>query len=245
MCTLVVFKDMCEGYPLIVAANRDEVPTRPTEGPAEREGGIFAPRDLVFGGSWIGVNRHGLMAALTNRSIVPRNRGRRSRGLLVTEALSHKDVWAAARSATDTAPDAYNGFHMIIADRRDAAFIWTDGNGFHRVMLEPGVHIMTGDGCVAGHSARDELIRHRVKKAASVGDPAWLEELLSFHGPAADAGTCAHGRGVSMESIFSMTIHLPSEADRWRLRWREGRPCSGNAWAEKEIAIEQNAKERT
>ena len=87
MFTLIVFRGVDPRFPLVIAANRDERQTRPTREPADLAGGICAPIDLVHGGSWIGVNARGLTASITNRFLAPRRRVRRSRVLLVNEAL--------------------------------------------------------------------------------------------------------------------------------------------------------------
>ncbi len=70
MCTLIVLHRCIEATALVVAANRDEFFERPAEGPALRHtahGKVLAPRDAQAGGTWLGLNEHGLFAAITNR----------------------------------------------------------------------------------------------------------------------------------------------------------------------------------
>ena len=80
-----------------VAANRDEAYARPFSAPRPWLGGtpFWAPRDEEEGGTWIGVNRTGLVAAITNRSMLPESPGRASRGHLVTGMLARGDLDAA------------------------------------------------------------------------------------------------------------------------------------------------------
>jgi uncharacterized protein with NRDE domain len=70
----------------LLAANRDEVYARPFSPPRRwvAETPFWAPRDEDEGGTWIGVNERGLVAAITNRSLLPAEAGRESRGHLVT-----------------------------------------------------------------------------------------------------------------------------------------------------------------
>lgn len=84
MCVLAIF---LEPGGLTVAANRDEALARPSAPPAEIEAGIVAGRDLEAGGTWLGLNRHGLFVAVTNRNHPARSRGMISRGSLALEAL--------------------------------------------------------------------------------------------------------------------------------------------------------------
>lgn len=230
MCTLIVFRDVDPRFPLVIAANRDERPTRPTRDPADLAGGIYAPIDLVRGGSWIGVNDRGLTASLTNRFLAPRRHGRRSRGLLVTEALSASST-AEAVAAILLQPDGvYNGFQLFLDDGREAALVWSNGGGFFTERLERGIWILTGDDDQPGCSRRAEIVRDRMRSGPLLDDGEWLQRLLSFHGPGPEDGTCVHGPEVNMESIFSLIIRVPASRDAWQIAWRSGRPCQNYVW---------------
>ena len=93
MCTLVILRRPEAHWPLIVAANRDELADRPWKGPERHwpdRPDVTAGKDLTAGGSWFGVNDDGLFAAILNRpgTLGPKE-GKRSRGELVLEALDH------------------------------------------------------------------------------------------------------------------------------------------------------------
>ena len=108
MCTLVLLRRPAHDWPLIIAANRDEMVDRPALPPARHwpdRSEIVAGLDRLAGGSWLGLNDWGVAAAVLNRqgSLGPAA-GRRSRGELVLEALDHADAVAAATaSARQTA----------------------------------------------------------------------------------------------------------------------------------------------
>lgn len=240
MCTLIVFRNVDPRYPLVIAANRDEQPTRPTRMPADLAGGVYAPIDLVHGGSWIGVNDRGLTASLTNRFLAPRFHGRRSRGLLVTEALAAENTAHAVAAILLQPPGVYNGFHMFIDDGREAALVWCNAGGYNVERLERGTWILTGDDDVPGNSRRAEVVRERMRPGPRLGDWKWLQRLLSFHGPNSDDGTCVHGPGARLESIFSMIIRRPAGREAlWQIAWRSGRPCSTDAWQRLDKPIER------
>jgi hypothetical protein len=80
-----------------LGANRDEAYARPFSAPRRwvAETVFWAPRDEEEGGTWIGVNENGLIAAITNLSRLPEQRGLASRGHLVSGALARPDVDAA------------------------------------------------------------------------------------------------------------------------------------------------------
>lgn len=83
MCLLLCAHKSHRHYPLIIAANRDEFHARPSleaqfwnDAPS-----ILAGRDLQAGGTWLGITKHGRIAAVTNyheqilKPLPPRSRG--------------------------------------------------------------------------------------------------------------------------------------------------------------------------
>jgi hypothetical protein len=80
--------------------------------------------DVQAGGSWLGINDHGVVAGVLNRTgTLGPEAGKRSRGELVLEALDHADAAAAAQALSDLDPDAYRPFNLVIADNRDAFWL--------------------------------------------------------------------------------------------------------------------------
>jgi len=127
MCTVVILRRPGQAWPLLLGANRDEMSDRPWRPPGrhwpdrpEVVGGL----DTLAGGSWLGLNDHGVVAAALNRhgTLGPAE-GRRSRGELVLEALDHADAAAAAEALADLNPRAYRPFNLVVADDRDAFLV--------------------------------------------------------------------------------------------------------------------------
>lgn len=238
MCTLVIFRGSPSRRmsPLVIAANRDENPARVAAQPSFISPDTFAPIDLKRGGTWIGVNRHGITVAITNRDPSSAHKGCRSRGLLVTDCLNATSHAEALETIMRVNPVDYNGFHIVIADASRATLVINDGKRITRGDIGLGMHVITSFGAVPGHSERDLLIRDRAYHDHDQED-ADLDQLLSFHGPGPEDGTCAHGEGVTMESVFSMTVRLPPTGGDWRIRWRNGRPCEGGDWFEETVPI--------
>jgi hypothetical protein len=127
MCTVVLLRRPGATWPLLLAANRDELQSRPWRPPARHwpeRPDVVAGLDVQAGGSWLGVNDDGVVAAVLNRpgSLGPAA-GKRSRGELVLEALDHADAAAAAAALADLDPDAYRPFNLLVADNRDAFWL--------------------------------------------------------------------------------------------------------------------------
>ena len=96
MCSIVILKKSENEWPLIIAANRDEMNNRKFLSPGrywKDKPHIFAGKDLLAGGSWLGVNDSGVVAAIMNRiNCLGPMENKKSRGELVLNALDHEDL---------------------------------------------------------------------------------------------------------------------------------------------------------
>jgi len=124
MCTLVILRRFEHSWPVLIGANRDELLDRPWDPPARHwsdQPNVVAGRDQVAGGTWLGINDHGVVAAILNRrgSLGPKE-GYRSRGELPLEALNYSESLAAAEAIADINPSSYRPFNMVIADYENA-----------------------------------------------------------------------------------------------------------------------------
>lgn len=226
MCTLAAAVGISPRLPLLVAANRDEILSRPASPPHLWPGTprVIAPRDDLAGGTWLGLNEHGLFVGVTNRAGPPPDATRRSRGKLVLDALRAPSAAALHDKLADLDPAAYNPFHLLYADRASAHLTWSDGAALHRADLGPGLHVVTERSFGAGDAARADLVRRRWE---ALGDPSseGLQALLAEHAGDPFAATCVHADAFGYGTRSSMILRL---ADTWaetRLAWAEGKPC--------------------
>src|SRR5712691_5084249 len=146
MCTLVVYFRVFPQYPLVIAANRDEALTRPSSPPTllASTPWIYGGQDLLAGGTWLGINEHGLMAAVLNRRAQnPVDPRCRSRGLLCLDALKHHSAHAALQGVTAQPAAQYNPFSLVVADPSAASLIYPDDYTLQVRHLTPGVYMIT------------------------------------------------------------------------------------------------------
>jgi uncharacterized protein with NRDE domain len=143
MCLAVVALDAHPRLAVVVAANRDEFHARPAA-PAQwwrGDGGheLLAGRDLEGGGTWLGVNRHGRWAFVTNvREPGRRDRAAPSRGMLVTTVLADRRDAPGALSAAVADGARFNGFNLLAGDGAHGA--WGSNRIAGTRTLAPGVH---------------------------------------------------------------------------------------------------------
>ncbi len=147
MCTLVTLLRPGHPWPVLVGANRDEMAARPARPPARHWADrpeVTAGLDLGAQGSWLGVNDHGVIAAMMNRAgTLGPQAGKRSRGELVLEALDHGEADGAAGALADIDPAAYRPFNLLIADPLRAYWLRLDGEGPVAVYpIAPGLHLI-------------------------------------------------------------------------------------------------------
>ncbi len=117
MCILLLSLRQHRRYPLVVAANREEDYARPTQGAGfwREAPDVLAGRDLLAGGTWLGITRNGRFAALTNFRDPDSNRpGRPSRGHLVGEFLIGEGAPGAYLARVARRAERYNGFSLIV-----------------------------------------------------------------------------------------------------------------------------------
>jgi len=226
MCTLVLVVPEPGGV-LQVAANRDEFLARPAAPPTRSaDGRWLAPCDLQAGGTWLGVNAAGLFVGVTNRSTGPRDPSRRSRGLLVTEALVWDQASALHARLAALDPAAYNGFHLAYSDGVFAGLTWSDGSALSQERLEPGPHVITEQSRGAGDDgARRRLVGSRLAGVNLLGTEGWLA-LLSEHGSEPRAGTCVHADAIGYGTRSSFVLHRAPSVDQSTCAWTESRPCT-------------------
>lgn len=119
MCIAVLAWQSHPEYPLVLASNRDEFYTRSTR-PAAWWGqsvSLLAGRDEEAGGTWLGINRGGRFALVTNvRAPSERNPHAPSRGSLVVAALQAGDDIDAWLAATAERTPTYNGYNLLVGD---------------------------------------------------------------------------------------------------------------------------------
>jgi uncharacterized protein with NRDE domain len=244
---LAIYFRMLPQSPLLIAANRDEQYDRPSAPPQllGKEPKIIAGRDLRAGGTWLGANEHGVIAAMLNRRINSQNvafADARSRGLLCIDLL-------ARRSATDAESFVrahralYNPFTALVADRHQAYVFYNAGRKLVAQELKPGLHVFSSAAEFDLHSDKadrayalfggvgEKLIRNEGEPLQMITN---LRSALSDHSlpdGSTDPGDsiCVH-RDNSGTVSSSIVFFSPSSA-RFEMFHCAGAPCQ-NAFGE-------------
>jgi len=131
MCTVVILRRPEHPWPLVIGANRDEMPDRPWKAPARHwpdRANTVAGFDKLAGGTWMGLNDYGVVAGVLNRPFSLGSHAEiRSRGELPLEALEHAEAKVAAQALSSLEPLSFRTFNMIIADAHTAFWLRSVG----------------------------------------------------------------------------------------------------------------------
>ncbi|MCW3474468.1 NRDE family protein [Limobrevibacterium gyesilva] len=218
MCTAVVLFRPGHDWPVLLGANRDEMVARPWDRPGAYwpdHPGVVAGRDRSGGGTWMGMNAAGVVAAVLNRpgSLGPAP-GKRSRGALPLLALGHDTAADAAAALADIPAGEYRSFNMIVADSRSVVFVrGLDGERAEPIPLPAGLHMVTA------HDPNDEAsprtARHLPRfRAAAVPAPAigdwraWTALLADRGGPQGSEINVPERHGFA--TVSSALVGLPA-----------------------------------
>jgi len=139
MCLALIAHAAHPAYPVVVAANRDEFHARPASPAAWWPEGMLAGRDLKAGGTWLGIDRRGRFALLTNvREPARHNPGAPSRGALVPGFLTANVAPSASLFALVAEAARCNGFNLIAGN--SAELIWGSNRAPAPAALAPGIY---------------------------------------------------------------------------------------------------------
>lgn len=210
MCVLTLISDPAPGVSLVVAANRDEYLHRLSVPPTELSPGVVGGKDLEAGGTWLGLNRHGLFVAVTNRKIPPKLRSLTSRGVLCAEALALRTPEEVERFVRDrTAATRFAGFNLVAMLGGRGICLQFDGQ-IRPVRIDGGTHVLSS------HRDMDDprMPERRVIAARIAG---WdrldtlverLKGALTDHEETDGWAVCKHGNGYG--TVSSTLLVLPS-----------------------------------
>jgi uncharacterized protein with NRDE domain len=247
VCLLIMLAQTHPSFPLVVAANRDELFDRPAVPMTVlRAGGprVLGGRDELAGGTWLAVNDAGVIAGITNRPTpAGRDPTKRSRGELPIALARHTSAAAAVEAfGSQVCPSDYNSASLLVGDR-DTVFA-IDMTGHDSPVIRPlpaGIHILENRP-VGTESRKANHVRHLLAGVDRLADGPQIRRLqavLSDHevspGPSAveEAGieappqvnaACVHTerygtRWSCVVTVPGRTAHPPT------VQYADGPPC--------------------
>ncbi len=212
MCLLAIQYQLVPESPILVAANREEFYDRSSHAPSIQSGKprILCGLDKQAGGTWLGVNQHGMFIGVANRFKVSSPIAPRSRGVLCRELLR----CGSARQAVDLALEElhsgkYDGVNYVIADA-ETGWVVQGGDEIEVVELGEGLTIV---GNQDANDPRDERVAlcRRLLTLQTLDSPVKFLAVASkvFARPPAGPGRASMViRGKDRGTVSSTLISL-------------------------------------
>jgi uncharacterized protein with NRDE domain len=225
VCTVIILYRVHPRFPVVIAANRDELYARRTAPPrllAEAPR-VIGGLDRERGGTWMGATAGGLIVGITNqRSWGGARPDARSRGEVVLEALRAGSPEAVTDMLERLDPAAYNPFNLLYGDAGGLRVAYAREGG---VAIEPvpeGIRILPNDRLDSPDFAKVSRARALAELAAHRPWPdlvAPLQLALADHErPPLDQVTePPPGSPVTRElarELQALCIHTPSYGTR-------------------------------
>lgn len=205
MCLILFAYKVHPRYPLILIANRDEHYDRPTQSLHwwAQEQGILAGRDLESGGTWMGVNRIGRIAAVTNvRNGIPTPGHFKSRGELTAAYLTDQQGDHPFAEKLKASASSYRGYNLLFGSII-RLFYFSNLKG-KLEEIQPGIHGLSN---AEFNTPWPKVTRGKKKLAKKLSetdpDPQSLLDILSDRTIPPDDQLPDSGVGLEAERLLS------------------------------------------
>lgn len=212
MCLLAIMNRVVEDAPLVVGANREEMYARGGEPPRIFDGPLpfICGTDPQAGGTWLGVNQHGVLAALTNRVKSSLPAKPRSRGLLVRDLLACASATDALNLACrELSSNQYAGCNVLVADIQRVEVIQA-GDWLRVRPLTPGIHVLTNHDVNSVSDPRTRLAFDWLEQLPCRTAEDCLASLKQLCGQTEQPPICLRGqdRGTVSSTLIALTPTL-------------------------------------
>ncbi len=228
MCLLTIVYRTSASAPIMVAANREEFFNRPSSPPEIHDGAprVLCGTDLRAGGTWLGVNEHGLVVAVTNRLKATLPAAPRSRGVLCRELLKCKSASEAAeRAVRELQTGQYAGANYVCLDFSNG-YVVHGGDVLRAIALDPGVHLITNADLDDPLDRRQKYVRRLLAPRFPRDAAAFLAAMRAIlpQGPDATTGETVLVRFDNRGTVSSSILALTRRAEEAVLQVASGSP---------------------
>ncbi len=246
MCTISFVPVSTERW--LLGMNRDERKNRATAIPpelhhTERGTAYLSPIDAEAGGTWIGINAHGLILMLINnyQAVNPEAAHRSdllSRGLIIPELMDSTTVDQVLNATKQTDPGRYNPFTLFVFARREQriAYYGWDGTSVDTgdISPEPLIRISSGFDPDEAYRVRYEDFSRRFGNGQNI-NVDWIKSLHQSTWPEPGALSIAMIQQHVMSVSASVLEVTPGKGE---LHYCNGWPGDTKSWIGSTISFE-------
>ena len=216
--------------PILIATNREESFSRTFQPPRIQSGRprVVCGIDRKTGGTWAGINQHGMFVAVLNCPKRSASYEPRSRGLLCKELLSCRTAEEAIeRAVRELETGCYAGGHYICVDRASGGVVY-GGNEIDVQFLKPGLHLLSASKMDDPEDSRQEFVRRLLTLHRLDSPVAFLAVASQTISRAPDP---MGRRGVIINepdygTVCSMLVSLTERTQKSIMQFANGAPNS-------------------
>lgn len=210
MCLIIFAHRADPAYPFVLAANRDEFFGRATAHAQFWQSDhpqILGGKDLVAGGTWLGITRAGRFAAVTNiRDPSQPERKARSRGDLTLNFLNGTESAQHYCDGLREHFDEFAGFNLLVSDGETLCYV----NNFEDLIeeLRPGIYGLS-NGLLNSPWPKVERGRDYLQQLIQADSPIPADSLIAMMGDrqqAQDSNLPDTGIPLQLERELSATF---------------------------------------
>lgn len=216
--------------PILIAMNREESFSRQFQMPRIQSGRprVVCGIDRKTGGTWAGVNQHGMFAAVVNcnKRSIPYDP--RSRGLLCKELLSCRTAdEAIERAVHELETGCYAGGNFLCVDRTSGGVVY-GGNEIDVEPLKPGLHLISS---TSRMDDREDTRQEFVRRLLTLHQIDTAVAFLSVASQTFSRKPDAYGkRGIIINepdygTVCSMLVSLTEKTHRSSMHFANGSPA--------------------
>lgn len=211
MCVIFLAYKVHSEFPFILLANRDEFYDRPTEKARFWKDfpDIFAGRDLIGGGTWLGITKAGRFSAVTNFREPNAPIGMISRGNLVADFLKSNETAEFYLKNIEKRSNEFSGFNLLVGEinsEKNELYYFSNRGGEIKKLV-PGIYGLSNH---LLDTPWQKIERGKKIFSSLLTKPVFSDELffklLSDDVPAEDADLPDTGIGFELEKMLSSTF---------------------------------------
>ena len=182
MCLILISWKNDPHYKMLFLANRDEIYSRPSKSaefwPEYKN--LLAGKDLVDGGTWLGITKNGKFAAITNlQPQETRKKDLESRGKIVTGFLCNPYSTEEYHQWIQFTRKRFNPFNLVFGDIDKLRISSNESSEFQK--LSPGIHTL-GHGPIERSLPKEIVAKRDLNDLFSIITPPSKEKLFELMG---------------------------------------------------------------
>jgi uncharacterized protein with NRDE domain len=237
MCTLSVLR---LNNLLVITMNRDEARLRHEAGLRQQQQNglkLLYPIDGQAGGTWFGVNNHGVVLALLNRYQDPQFSSAPTRGNIIPQALAYGDFNLVKKHLSEQNYQGYNPFDLLLVANDKCLHLSWNGRHLSTYIVNEKALLISSSArnTDAVLAKRQEHFQQWLRRTPELSAEAVLQHIHLQHNPDSQADSVlmdrsdAHSKSICQVLVDAncceFNYYPEASLQQWRSHISHGKPA--------------------